>query len=59
MKYKNFIQILPLLTVEVKQPHVDHDVLHEWLELQGERDKDCCKDYVAEKRTKTEMLIKT
>lgn len=43
------IQILPLLIMEAKQPHVGHDVLHEWLVLQGVQDKDCCKDYAAEK----------
>ena len=36
----------------VKQPRVGHDVLHEWLELRGVRDMDCCKDYVAEKDNK-------
>ena len=46
--------LLPIMVV--KQPRVGHDVLHEWLELQGVQDMDCCKDYVAKKRTKTKML---
>ena len=33
-----------------------HDVLHEWLELQGVQDKDCCKDYVAENEKKPKLL---
>ena len=52
----NFINILSLPIMVVKQPRVGHDVLHEWLELQGVQDMDCCKDYVAKKRTKTKML---
>ena len=52
----NIIQILPLPIMVAKQPRVGHDVLHEWLELQGVRDMDCYKDYVAEKENKTEML---
>ena len=46
----NITNTLPLPIMVVKQPRVGHDVLHEWLELQGEQDMDCCKDYVAEKR---------
>ena len=50
--FNNFIQILPLPIMVAKQPRVGHDVLHEWLELQGAQDMDCCKDYVAKKENK-------
>ena len=48
----NITNTLPLPIMVVKQPRVGHDVLHEWLELQGVQDMDCCKDYVAKKENK-------